>query len=328
MDEKIWVEIVSRHREVAARHRCAGPIVRIGRGYDNDLVIDDPYVAPQHLVIRRDPLTGGLVAEDQGSANGLFAGEERQRVERISLDGEHLIRIGRTYLRIRDTDHPVTPERFTTNDRRRWPLLLGLFLAAPVIVTSSYWLRDYGEPKLSHFLAPLLLTPLLLLAWTAGWSVLSRIFTGEARFERNLAIALTALLGLSLLDEVADFAGFSLGWRLVRLVELAMWGILGLACFFHLRTIGPGWAKLKGGAVAALVALAIAIKLLGWAETQATVDAPGGFQHPLPSALHLAPIQSGDAFFAAAAQLKPMLDRAREEKPSGFWLPDLGRREE
>ncbi len=42
----IWIEILGRHREVVARYRGDGAEVRIGRGYDNDVVIDDPYVAP------------------------------------------------------------------------------------------------------------------------------------------------------------------------------------------------------------------------------------------------------------------------------------------
>ena len=37
----IWVEILSRHRDIAARFRFPGPEVRIGRGYDNDVIIDD-----------------------------------------------------------------------------------------------------------------------------------------------------------------------------------------------------------------------------------------------------------------------------------------------
>ena len=49
MGEVIWVEVLSRHHDVVARHRCVGPEVHIGRGYDNDVVIDDPYVAARHV---------------------------------------------------------------------------------------------------------------------------------------------------------------------------------------------------------------------------------------------------------------------------------------
>jgi pSer/pThr/pTyr-binding forkhead associated (FHA) protein len=54
MEQVIWVEVLGRHRDVAARYRCAGPMVHVGRAYDNDVVLDDPYVAPRHLRIARD----------------------------------------------------------------------------------------------------------------------------------------------------------------------------------------------------------------------------------------------------------------------------------
>jgi hypothetical protein len=93
----IWVEILSRHRDVATRLRVAGPEARIGRGYDNDVVVDDPYVAAQHLRIFRDD-AGQLVAEDVGSANGMFLDRGKDRLGRIVIDGVRPIRIGQTLL--------------------------------------------------------------------------------------------------------------------------------------------------------------------------------------------------------------------------------------
>ena len=50
MARVIWVEILTRSgSQVAARHRCAGPALRIGRSYQSDVIVDDPAVAPDHL---------------------------------------------------------------------------------------------------------------------------------------------------------------------------------------------------------------------------------------------------------------------------------------
>ena len=88
----IWVEILSRHRDVAARFRVAGPDVHIGRGYDNDVIVDDPYVAARHVRVFRDD-DGRLVAEDLGSANGMFLDRAKSRDQRIVIEGERPIRI-------------------------------------------------------------------------------------------------------------------------------------------------------------------------------------------------------------------------------------------
>lgn len=74
------------------------------------MVIDDPHVAPQHVLVERDD-NGALVAEDLGTANGLFADRGTRKLKRIDLDGERLIRIGHTDLRIPDANYAVTPER-------------------------------------------------------------------------------------------------------------------------------------------------------------------------------------------------------------------------
>ena len=47
MGAVMWIEVLSRHGEVAARERIDGrEEARIGRAFDNDVVIDDPHVAP------------------------------------------------------------------------------------------------------------------------------------------------------------------------------------------------------------------------------------------------------------------------------------------
>src|SRR6202048_5276233 len=114
----IWIEILSRHRDITARFRIAVPEACIGRGYDNDVIVDDPYVAARHLRIFRDE-TGQLVAEDMGSVNGTFLDGGNSRLARIMIDGGHPIRIGRTYLRICEFSHVVGGERIVRPERRR-----------------------------------------------------------------------------------------------------------------------------------------------------------------------------------------------------------------
>src|SRR5262249_51832617 len=118
----IWVEILSRHRDIASRHRFPGPEVSIGRGYDNDVIVDDPYVAARHLRVFRED-DGRLVAEDLGSTNGTFLDGGKTRLPRILLDGEQPIRIGQTFLRVREPDHAVEPERVAPRRRHILPVV-------------------------------------------------------------------------------------------------------------------------------------------------------------------------------------------------------------
>jgi len=314
MEEVTWVEVLSRHREVAARLRFTGAEIRVGRAYDNDVVLDDPYVAPRHLLIRRDP-SGALVAEDLGSANGLYADRGRTRLPRVVLDGERAIRIGHTLLRIRAASQSVAPERIEVDQRRRWPLPVALGAAVLGIEALSLWFGQVAEPRATRYMEPLLELSVVAMAWSTVWALISRIFSALAHFERHLTIALSGLLVYSIYNEVADFATYSFVSPVLSLYKyVGLWTILGAVCFFHLREINPTRLRLKGGATVALVAGVIAFQALSQS------DFGGGdrlvyTRHLMPPALRLTPIETEDDFFSAVERLKGKLEVDRKEEP-------------
>jgi hypothetical protein len=317
MEEIIWVEVLSRHRDVAARYRCVGPEVRVGRDYANDVVLDDPYVAPRHIRIFRDG-AGALVAEDLGSGNGLFGERGSRKLARILLDGERLIRIGHTFLRIRDASHAVAPERPYASQTHHWPVLVALAAAVLAIEAGSMWLGETSEAHVYRYLYPLLGLTLFTSGWAAVWAVLSRVFAGQARFERNLLIALGGILIYSLFDEFVTYGAYALSWRaLVTYQYVGMLCLLAIVCFLHLRELRPTRLKLKAGIVAVLLGVAIGMHLLGQSEIRTGFDPQSYVRRLQPPALRLAPAQSETAFFADVEQVKIKLDRDRKEA-----LPD------
>jgi hypothetical protein len=318
----IWVEVLSRHGEVLARHRCTGPELRIGRGYTNDVVIDDPYVAAEHLRIAR-AADGSLVAEDLGSLNGTFVERDKARSDRILLDGDRRLRIGQTWLRIRDAAHPVADERLFQPQRRLLPLAGGLAAVLLGIEVLSVWLNETGEPKLADYLSPPLIVAVVLTVWTAIWSVLSRIFAGEARFERNLLIAVGGALVYSLWNEFAWLFSYAFASRaLVGLGNVVFWLVIAGASFLHLRSMGPAHSLIKAGAVLLLAGIGLG------AQTLSSSQASGGSPYLtsprrlLPPAFRVAPLVDREAFAAELLKLKPKLDAQREATADDDGLED------
>jgi type III secretion system (T3SS) inner membrane Yop/YscD-like protein len=310
----IWVEILSRHHDVAARHRCAGPVIRIGRGYDNDVVIDDPYVAPRHLIVRRRE-DGALVAEDAGSANGMLAEPGGEKHQRLVVDGARVIRIGRTRLRIRDTLHAVAPERVLRAPERLWPAVLALTGTVLALQALTMWLGETVEPKLSRYAMTLLGLPLFILGWTSVWAILSRIFAGHAQFARHLFIALCGLLAVYLYDALIEYGAFAFSWASLAVYRyVGMWLIVAALCLFHLRAINPARLQLKGGVVAALAATAIAMQTLSQSEARSGYDGQSYVRLLKPPAFRFASPRNENAFFDGVERLKGRLDRARKEE--------------
>jgi hypothetical protein len=309
----IWVEILSPHQEIAARFPVAGSQLSIGRGYDNDVIIDDPYVAAQHLRVFRDD-TGVLVVEDLGSINGMFLDAGKIRQTRLIVDGNRLIRVGQTWLRIRETNHRVAPERILPRRRRTWSVLLAVLLGLAIwgVEALEVWLTQISEPRPSSYLQPLLIVTAGLVAWVGLWSLLSRIFSGHGGFLRHLIIASLGVLAFLVYQEFAQLLAFAWTSPVASTYQyVAFWSILAAVCFFHLRDIGHSRLWLKGALVSGLLAIAIGLQTLLLSEALSVSGRQLIAHRLLPPVLRLVPLRDPDSFFGDVAKLREDLDRDR-----------------
>jgi hypothetical protein len=311
MDQVIWVEILTRHRDVTARHRLERGPIRIGRGYDNDIVLDDPHVAPSHLVISRDE-DGALVAQDLGTRNGLFAEGSKAPSERVTLDGERLVRIGQTWLRVRESSYAVPPERLAVAERRLWPWAIPLIAAILGIEAADVWLAATQKLELTHFLNPMIFVTLVAVGWITVWTVISRVFAGAARFERHLVFALSVLLGYSIFDEIASLLayGFSLPF-LVTWRDVVYWAVVGAAAYGQMRIIGPGRLRLKLLGAVAIAAGGIVHHVIGVLDMRENADPPPAIHRFYPPEVRLGPTVSEDRFINDLGATHRTLDGER-----------------
>jgi hypothetical protein len=310
-----WVEVLARGHEVQSRSRCLGEVIHIGRGYDNDVVLDDPHVAPRHLRLSRDA-EGRWQAEDLGSINGIFTQGLQQPQRLLLIEGDRPLRIGNTWLRLRGADHAVAPEQALPRLSGSWPLALLLSGLALAWWMLSTWLSQTSEPRLNPYVSAALFLLVLVLGWSTAWAILSRIFAGATRFSLHLSIACIALLVFSLGEAAGSFAAYSLSWsRMLNYGYIGTWAILALTCIAHLRAISAHRPALKAGLALALAAVGVTAQAVSHSEARRTTG-PSVVAHTVePPALRLAAPQSYDEFFARSAALRQALDKARSEEP-------------
>ncbi|HET7731728.1 MAG TPA: FHA domain-containing protein [Usitatibacter sp.] len=320
----MWIEVLSREGHVASRERIDADEARVGRAFDNDLVVDDPHVAPHHLRIFRGE-DGVLVAEDLGTVNGLYPEHGAGRAPRIALGAAPGLRIGRTILRVHDAAHAVAPERPLTPPRAhaRWALLLALALFALILLLN--WLDLTTRPTANAVLLPLLALATALVAWSGFWALLSRVFFGQAQFAVQLRIALTAAIAVVLWDQVAETLSFSLAWRdIVEYQGLGAWALLAATCYAHLRSIGPRHMRAASGLIVALVATGAALQYFGKSETRNLFGQRATLGDLRPPAFRVLPAVGADEFFRRAEDTRRRVDHARtKEPPPGGLLSDM-----
>ena len=323
MGAVMWIEVLAGHGDVASRLRVDSEEARIGRAFDNDVVVDDPHVAPHHLRIFRGD-DGELVAEDLGTLNGLFREHGRERTQRLPLAAEPGIRIGRTILRVHDARHAVAPERLMTPPRAhaRWAAGLGAVLLFGLLVLE--WLSVTEKPTTSLILLPLLGFVTVLALWTGFWAMLSRIFFGQARFALQLRIAVTACIALVLWEQAAESLSFSLAWRdMAEYAGLGAWAVLAGACWAHLHAIGPRHMRAAMGLAAALIIAGAALQYLGKSESRKLFGQRATLGDLRPPAFRLVPLASADDFFRKTASAKKQVDAARTREPASTVLSDV-----
>lgn len=311
----IWVEILTRGGLVTARYRCAGPELHIGRSYRNDVIIDDPTVAPDHLRVTQSD-DGALLVEaapvDTGGESSGFA-IRGERHERSLVDGNTVLRIGHTSLRIRDETYAVPAAAVVIEPKPRWIELSALIVVALMINGVTIWLNETSEPKFSRDVAAMAGLAAALLLWSGLWALISRIFAGAARLPRHLGIAVGAFLVYTIYTILAEAAAFSLSSAAIAgNLETGLWVVLGVACFLHLQTIAPSRPWLKAGCVALLVVAGITVQVTNHLEQLKNGLQPSIARTTFPPAFRLARAASEDQFFAAVGALRPKLEADRE----------------
>lgn len=310
MARVIWIEILTRSGQVVARHRCSGPALRIGRSYQSDVIVDDPAVAPDHLRVTQSD-DGAIVVEAAGDGGGFsIRGEQR---ERSLVDGDTILRIGQTFLRVRDETYAVPAAVVIAEPTPRWIELTALIIVALLLNGVILWLDETAEPRFSRYVTGIVGLAGVVLLWSGLWALVSRIFAGAARFPRHLGIAAGAFLVYTIYTILAQALAFSLSsGTIAGNIPIGFGVVLGIACFLHLQVIAPTYAPVKAGIIALLVLAGIAAQFANRAEQLRNGAQPSIAQTTFPPAFRLARAKDEAQFFAAVDGLREKLDADRK----------------
>jgi hypothetical protein len=224
---------------LVTRHRLDGCALTLGRGLGNDVILDDPYVDPRHARLARDE-SGTWFIADLGSVNGLFTNGTRVDAAVPVQNGTEL-RIGRTLLRIRDTEEAIAPAlvdeqaplaqasadvpevaaaplateevpataRYliaTVLETTRGRLaVIGLMLAAFAVNT---WLSDSSRTPAGSVFGVAVTLLGLTSVWATAWAAATRRADRRFHFLGHLAVVSATLLGALVAAEITEWLTF------------------------------------------------------------------------------------------------------------------------
>lgn len=321
--EKIIIEILEKSHKVRERVKFDTFPIQIGRSYQNDVILDDEYVSPEHFVIEKDN-NNNLVVKDLNSENGLFIPVPHKRIAELTLSDDNLLRVGNTLLRIRQSDYIVPP---TTVDkmssivarqaiRTPWIFLLMMFAISGIMFLNAYW-NGFTDPKpLKIFAETVLPVILIWVVWSGIWSLASKIFTQRALYFGHAIFAGSAMLAYLFLQALYDYLAFiSSGHLLVDVLEiLGFILIVGSLLYAHLRACTFSKPKLLIAVTysfaSTILAILILVDYVRSIEFSDRLDYPTGLKS---NSFKLTRSQSIDQFIKESEPLRDKVVKSAKE---------------
>lgn len=278
----IVVERLSGDNRQLSHERFDQPCITLGRGYGNDIRLQDPYVCAEHLQIEQLPDSHEILVRDVGSVNGLLVNGRPCRQARVTP--RDVLSVGKTRLRVFDSHTPVAPTlRLSVVEARlafmsdwRYALLAALMYA--LCLTYQAYAHTFKAFEFSALLPRLLGEFVLIAAWPLLFGLLARLYKQDARLTHQFAVLWTvALLGLGLT--------WVNRWLLFNFPQLPLWhwveatvagGLLFMLLWMSLL-IAFHQSLAKRNRIALGASLLLMSLLLGWQQVNQARFSPSPF---------------------------------------------------
>ncbi len=324
MQRLAWIEILDRHGDVAMRHPVYAWPLRMGRAYSSDIVLDDPYVAADHLEIDQAG-DSAYQLKVVNSINAMTIGTLRGKQSHATVSADQTIRIGQTQFRIRPLDYAVSAEKPLPRNAwsRTWPALFGGLTILLLLDLLTLWLNYSRADGYNILLLPIVGTILMLFAWASVWALIGRVLSGRANFIAHTVIASLAVALLIFEGLLCGYVDFAFNTNLVSRILPEIVGplVIGTLLYRHIGLVSRMSRRKTGMIVATLLACLIGFGIVTDKLTADEKIAEMFFSGTLgPPSMLLARGESVDAFIASADRLKSKVDEEGKAKPAN---PDI-----
>lgn len=314
MSQPIFVEVLDNQSRVIQRTRIQQLPITLGRGYHNDVILDDNYVAAEHARIETNQL-GELLITDLNTKNGLYLNEKPVNFGIIT--GNEIYQLGRTQLRIRPESFRVTDELIDEDRHRRsyWPIAIGVLLLAALLDVAKFWLYSTEPATSTDYLTALIKTPVMSLVYASILALIGKLIYGHARFVQQLAITGLFVVAVALLASIGQLVAFSFNIpAIIDVVYFAGLLITFIGLYVQIRVMGnPHKLRL------ALILSIMAAALIGFMcvksyQSSHYVTNNLYLNQILPDSIRASGARTPEAFVESLDAIKPSLDKLRKPK--------------
>lgn len=235
----VIIELLNSQGKSIGIHKFSQAEIRIGRSYDNDVILLDPHSCAEHAILSCDE-QGQWQLRDLNSANGtLNSRGQRVAVVSISASGQELT-LGKQRLRVFFSAAAVAPTRLLATGWHSLrllssiPLLVMLLVLLAANLAYDTWVGVLGEAA-ENWQRQLLAIPFLLLAlllWPALLALWARFRSHDAHFRQQATLVYAVAVFWLLWQISANWLGFNFSNTWILTVLQLLLPTLLLFCLF------------------------------------------------------------------------------------------------
>jgi RsiW-degrading membrane proteinase PrsW (M82 family) len=236
---EIIIEEISRGHKLLGRHKFLTNKINIGRGYQNDIILSDPHVCPEHVSLQWQD--DHWRVNDQHTVNGTFLGDSKQNADQHIIKSGDVLQLGKTKIRLLFPNHPVEKSiSFSPFERlidfMKHPVVLGLSISLFAFVTGfMFYLNQAAEVNFTQYIVRAVGATLAFALWPGLVALISHLTKNDARVFTQLGICFVLFNVMWLNDVLESVVQFNLSsnWSIMWLLSLIP---LALAfCLFWLN---------------------------------------------------------------------------------------------
>jgi pSer/pThr/pTyr-binding forkhead associated (FHA) protein len=226
------------------------PLIRIGRAYDNDLIIADAYASPHHATIEISE--NRLFVTDTSSTNGTVINKGKPIKDQTEIVSGDCLVIGKTTLRVLDASHDVSPAITLiprNSSRMTLAIPVGAILSLLFSILVLYILQlsnSYKAAKPITLLAQILPILSLPLLWSGVWALAGHITRKKAYFGIHYTITNVSIILLIVSSVCIEYIDYYTGnILLAKVLEYTTAILFSTTALFSNLVVSSGIMTIK-----------------------------------------------------------------------------------
>ena len=315
----IVLELLSRKDQTLKYFKFNKPEIVVGRDHHCDLRLEDPYISAEHIRIRQDSVENSIYFEDCQSINGTFV--NKRCLASGKLEGDDILKIGRTRLKVVNTNQPVSPALPLSQleESLSWlsnsGIAILLTLGYLVLSMVSGYLNSITDYSIFDMLPKEMGQMAILSAWPVAFAVMGKVFNKESRVVSQFSIlwlTLFIVYGLYLLEKLLSFnfnAPVLFLWLELTVYTLILFGFVWLSLFIAFHQTNRRRNIVSTMMTLAIVVPIVSIGMLGNGDFSANPEYDSTM---LPPVYQLRPASDVASFVENSGTLFEKLDKQIE----------------